>query len=196
MYLNILYILPLQNLTYFKMKLLKKACYAIVFTGIFATTFQCASPKEVATTTFEQPTSFTVKPVSFQEWYAGIKVGGTGINVFVPISDVKENVVFKDIYFRNLKGKLVKEEGKYVAVLKNPSTNYTFQKPEKPADYPFTLNDNECVLSYTENGQIKYYKITSLNEYAGTYYENGHPSIYTKSGSEGMASLDEEESDN
>ncbi|WP_296382415.1 hypothetical protein [Winogradskyella sp.] len=178
------------------MKKLKKATYAIVFAVIFATTFQCASHKEIATTTFEEQAPFKVKPVSFQEWYAGIKVGGTGINVFIPISNVKENIVFNDVYFRNLKGKLVKNEGKYIAVLKNPSRDYTFTKAEKPADYPFILADNECVLSYSENGQAKYYKIATLNEVAGTYYENGLPSIYTKGASSGMASLDEEEDDN
>ncbi len=177
------------------MKKLKKAIYAIVFAVIFASTFQCASHKEIATTTFEEQTPFKVKPVSFQEWYAGIKVGGTGINVFIPISDVKQNVIFKDVYFRNLKAQLVINEGKYMAVLKHPSPHYTFKKAEKPADYPFTLADDECVISYTENGQQKYYKIVTLNEVAGTYYENGVPSIYIKGTSSGMASLDDEEDD-
>lgn len=177
------------------MKLLKKACYAIVFTGVMAITLPCAA-QEAVTTTFEEQAPFKVKPVSFQEWYAGIEVGGTGLNVFMPISDVKENIIFNEVYFRNLKGKLIKKEDEYMAVLKHPSPHYTFKKPEKPADYPFTLTDNECVLSYTENGQTKYYKITTLNEFAGTYYENGPPSIYTKKNSDGVASLDEEESDN
>jgi hypothetical protein len=176
------------------MKKLKKAAYALVFAVIFTSTFQCASHKEIATT-FEEEAPFKVKPVSFQEWYAGIKVGGTGINVFIPITNIKENIVFNNVYFRNLKGQLVKEQGKYVAVLKNPSQNYTFTKPEKPADYPFTLADDECVLSYTENGILKYYKMISLNEVAGTYYENGAPSIYTRNSSSGMASLEEEEED-
>lgn len=174
------------------MKKLKKATYALIFAVIFTSTFQCASHKEIATT-FEEEAPFKVKPVSFQEWYAGIKVGGTGINVFIPITNIKENIVFNNVYFRNLKGQLVKEQGKYVAVLKNPSRNYTFIKADKPADYPFTLADDECVLSYTENGKLKYYKMISLNEVAGTYYENGAPSIYAKKSSSGMASLDEED---
>jgi hypothetical protein len=174
------------------MNKLKKATYAFVFATIFASTFQCASHKQVATT-FEEEAPFKVKPVSFQEWYAGIKVGGTGINVFIPVTNIKENIVFNEVYFRNLKGQLVKEQGKYVAVLKNPSRNYTFTKVEKPADYPFTLADDECVLSYTENGKLKYYKMISLNEVAGTYYENGIPSLYTNNTGSGMASLDEDE---
>lgn len=176
------------------MKNLKKATYAIVFAIAISFTFQCSTPRE-ATTVFEQQAPFNVKTVNFQEWYAGIKVGGTGINIFVPIYDVKGNIVFNEIYFRNLKGKLIKREYNYMAILKNPSRQYTFKKADKPADYPFDLKDDECVISYVENGQTKYHKISALNEVAGTYYENGPPSIYTRSTSSGMASLDDEEED-
>jgi hypothetical protein len=120
------------------MKNLKKAIYAIVFTCTLSSFYQCASPK-VATTNFEQQPPFTIKPVVFQEWYAGIKVGGTGINVFVPVSNVNEGIVFNEVYFRNLKGKLVKSGNKYTAVLKNPSRHYTFQKPENQQIIRLTL---------------------------------------------------------
>jgi hypothetical protein len=130
--------------------------------------------------------------VSFQEWYAGIKVGGTGINIFVPISDEADNVSIENICFRNLQGRLVKSNGKYMAVLKNPSKNYTFSVIEKPDNYPFTLSINECVISYIENGVTKYYKVNEINEFAGTYYENGPSSIYVRQSSSGLASLDEE----
>ena len=176
------------------MKKLKRAIYVFVFAIAFSFTFQCASSKEVATT-FEYQAPFTVKTVVFQEWYPGIKVGGTGMNIFLPISDVKGNIVFDEVYFRNLKGKLIKKEYNYMAVLKNPSRTYTFKKADRPIDYPFDLADNECVLSYIQNGQTKYYKIMTLNEVAGTYYENGPPSIYTRPSSDAMASLDEEEDD-
>jgi hypothetical protein len=177
------------------MNRLKKAIYAIVFAIAFSFTFQCASPKATLTN-FEAQVPFLIKPVSFQEWYAGIKVGGTGINVFIPIYMVTENIQFREVYFRNLKGKLIKKDDKYVAVLKNPSKSYTFRVPEKPADFPFDLTHNECAISYIENGITKYYKITALREVAGTYYENGPPSIYKRNSSSGMASLDEEDDDN
>lgn len=176
------------------MKLLKKIAYTIVFTGVISTIFQCASPKEVIpTTTFEQPTALKVKPVYFQEWYAGIKVGGTGLNVFVPIENENPNIVIDSVYFRNLKGKLIKKDGKYMATLENASKLYTFKKPEKPADYPFTLKDYECAVSYTENGRTKYFKVRDLNEVAGAYYENGPPSIYENSSSEVLATTDNEQ---
>jgi hypothetical protein len=175
------------------MKLLKKATFAIVLAVIYGTAFPCIAQQKAAITTFEEQAPFKVSPVYFQEWYAGIKVGGTGINIFLPITNVAENVQIEHVYFRNLTGELNIKEGKYYALLKNKSPHYTFKKAEAPTDYPFTLKDNECAVSYVENGITKYVKIAADNEVAGTYYENGPPSIYSRASSSGMASLDEED---
>ena len=177
------------------MKLLKKATYALLFAVIFGNAFPSIAQNKTVKTTFEQQAPFKVNPVYFQEWYAGIKVGGTGINIFLPITNVAGNIQIDQVYFRNLTGRLTKKDGKYYALLQNKSPHYTFKKSEAPADYPFTLNDNECAVSYIENGKTKYVKVAAKNEIAGTYYENGPPSIYVRSSSSGMASLDEEEKD-
>ncbi|WP_111683156.1 hypothetical protein [Winogradskyella tangerina] len=177
------------------MKKLKKATYAVVMVLTLSLVYQCGSSK-VAAVNFEDQTPFNVKSITFQEWYAGIKVGGTGINLFLPISDVENGIELDEIYFRNLKGKITPKGKEYMAVLKHPSRHYTFRIADKPQDYPFDLNNNECVISYIQNGQTKYCKIKTLNEVAGTYYENGPPSIYTRSGTDTMASLDEEDDDN
>lgn len=142
---------------------------------------------------FQESTSFKVKTIAFQEWYAGIKVGGTGINVFVPVVNKEDNIQIDSVYFRNLKGKLVSNHGRYTATLKNDSPYYTFKIQEKPDDYPFTLGINECAISYIENGEVKYLKVTDLNEKRGVYYENGPPSIYERASSTVIASNDEEE---
>jgi len=170
------------------MKLLKRACLALVFTGIIAATLQCASSKEVIV--FEKPTSFKVKSVYFQEWYAGIKVGGTGVNVFVPVVNKHKDISIDSIYFRNLKGKLIIKDDRYFALLKNDSPHYNFKRTAKSHDYPFTLNDKECAISYTENGETKYLKIFNIREMEGVYYENGPPEIYKKSSSTVVATTD------
>lgn len=175
------------------MNLLKKVTFAIAFAAILSSTFQCASSKATPTQ-FEEQAPFIVKTVSFQEWYSGIKIGTTGLNVFLPVTNVNQNIVIDSIYFRNLKGKLENKDGRYTGVLKNTYKGYKFKKSDRPVDYPFTLLDNECVMSYIENGVIKYYKIKQLNEVAGVYYENGPPSLYVKSTSSGMATVDDDNS--
>jgi hypothetical protein len=132
------------------------------------------------------------QPVYFQEWYAGIDIGGTGYRVFVPVVNKKEDIKLENLYFRNLEAKLLNEDGRYTATLKNPSTTYTFTKPEKPSDYPFDLKDNECVISYNENGKTKFHKIRIVAELAGAYYENGAPSISSQRKSATLATLDED----
>lgn len=175
------------------MKKTKALAYGFIFTVVMGLTFQCASPK--ATTTFQKEIPFNIDNVYFQEWYAGIKVGGTGVNIFIPVVDKPADVIVDSVYFRNLQGKLVKTQGKYSAILKNKSRNYSFRVAEKPKDYPFDLKANECVISYIQNGETKYYKIKQLNEFAGIYYENGPPSIYVRQNTDGLATLDEENED-
>ena len=129
---------------------------------------------------FQPSTTFKVKTISFQEWYAGIKIGGTGMNVFVPIVNKEDNIKIDSVYFRNLKAKLVENSGRYTAVLKNKSPYYTFKKAEKDDDFPFTLEDNECAISFIENGEVKYVKVSDISEKKGVYYKNGPPDIYQR----------------
>lgn len=171
------------------MKLIKKATFAIFLTIVFSSNFQSFSQKVAI---LEKTPVLQLEQVQFQEWYAGIKVGGTGINMFFPNIKTDENIRLDAVYFRNMKGKLQKEKAMYTAVLKNDSPYYTWQPVKKPSDYPFDLKDNECVISYIENGTTKYIKIDNLNEKAGTYYENGHPSIYDNRPTTRMATVDEE----
>ena len=158
------------------MNLLRRASYVSALAIVFSFIYQCSSSK-VETSQFESSTAFKVEPIVFQEWYAGLKVGGTGINVFVPVVNKSDDIVIDSIYFRNLKGKLVQKNDKYVAILKNHSPNYTFTIAEKSNDYPFDLSQSECAISFIENGETKYFKTTNLNEVAGIYYENGPPPV-------------------
>jgi hypothetical protein len=179
------------------MKAIKSAYYSICCGVLLLTSFQGISqeyivPAASTALELEKETPFMVKPVYFQEWYAGIDIGGTGYRVFVPVVNKKEDIKLENLYFRNLEAKLLNEDGRYTATLKNPSTTYTFTKPEKPSDYPFDLKDNECVISYNENGKTKFHKIRIVAELAGAYYENGAPSISSQRKSATLATLDED----
>ena len=168
-------------------------CGIMLLTTSPGTSQEYVVPK--AQITFEEQVPFQVKPVYFQEWYAGIDVGGTGYTVFVPVVNKNENVTIDQLYFRNLEAKLQNENGRYSATLEKPSKAYTFTTPEKPVDYPFNLKDNECVISYRHNGKTKYHKLRINREYAGAYYKDGVPSIYNNKRST-LATLDEEIEEN
>lgn len=172
------------------MNLLKKAMNAVFFTVIISCTFQCASPKVAAVP--QTISELNLKnPVVFQEWYAGINVGGTGVNLFIPKFESDKNIQVDSVYFRNMKGKLVMSETKYSVILKNDSPHY-IPNPSNSKTNPFNLTPDECVISYTENGQTKYLKVANIIEKAGTYYENGPPSIYKASTTTKMATVEED----
>jgi len=63
----------------------------------------------------------------------------------------------------------------YSAILKNRSP-YDSTPITKAVKYPFKLSGNECVISYIEDGETKYFKIVNVTEREGIYYENGPPS--------------------
>lgn len=164
----------------------------VIFAIFFSILLQCASPKVIATN-FEDNTPFKIKSVYFQEWYAGINYGGTGYTLYLPVVQKESNVLVEEVYFRNLQGRFEFNDGRYIAILKKPGKDYMFGKPKKPDNYPFDLRDNECVITYSQEGQKKFYKVNIDKELAGTYYENGVPSIYSRPTSTGLATVDEDE---
>jgi hypothetical protein len=172
------------------MKLLKKAMNAVFLAVIISSTFQCTSSK-VAVAPKEISELKLQDPIVFQEWYAGIKVGGTGVNMFIPKFKTKPNIQADSVFFRNMKGKLVDRDAMYSVVLKNDSKEYV-SNPSNADTNPFNLKGDECMIRYTENGETKYLKIASVVEKAGTYYENGPPSIYQTIPSSVIATLDED----
>ncbi len=172
------------------MNLLKKAMNAIFFTVIVSSAIQCTSPK-AAVVPLETPELKLQNPILFQEWYAGINVGGTGVNMYIPKFDTDRIIQVDSIYFRNMKGKLVTSDAMYSAILKNDSPNYDVN-PSNARTNPFNLTANECIIRYTEDGQIKYHKIASVLEKAGTYYENGPPSMFKSIPINFLAAVDED----
>ena len=153
------------------MKTIKKVTYLLFFTIAVMSTYQCSSTKYK----LQEKTTLQLDRVYCQEWYAGIKVGGTGINIYFPNLNSNNKVVVDSVFFRNLKGKLTKERSMYSAILKNRSP-YDSTTITKAVKYPFKLSGNECVISYIEDGETKYFKIVNVTEREGIYYENGPPS--------------------
>ena len=172
------------------MNLLKKATNALFLAVLITSSFQCSGQKA----TVEHSKSSQLKlsdPIVFQEWYAGINVGGTGINLFIPKFDLNRNIEIDSVYFRNMKGKPIIKDRMYAVILKNDSPYYV-PNPSNDKTNPFNLTSEECMITYKENGQIKYLKVANIVEKAGTYYENGPPSIYEGTASGVIATVEED----
>lgn len=126
--------------------------------------------------TFQQNPPFTIEKATSQKWVAGTQDGGTGVKLEVFVSNVKEGVVFKDLYFR---GKVTEAKTnprtrvKYVGDFKNEKKDFVMDSdPVKEAQntpregFPFKLKDNEAVISYEYKGKPAYYKITNIEALA------------------------------
>lgn len=150
------------------MTLLKKVTYLLLLSFVTASLVQCASSKFK----LEKQAAFQSERIYYQEWFAGVQVGGTGINLFFPNLNPKANVRIDSVYFRGLKAKLEQSKGMYAAILKNKSPYDTSKQVKK---IPFKLTNNECVVSYYENGEQKFYKLKNIREKEGIYYEAGPP---------------------
>lgn len=125
-------------------------------------------------------------PVSFgevysQKWVAGVKGGGSGINLFIPVSEeIPENIQMDSVYFR---GKVVKLErvtgenpmfvGRFVTefnqkeditMSSDPKEEYGNQAPKLDKKSHFDLKDSECVISYKDGTDTKYFKIENITE--------------------------------
>lgn len=165
------------------MKFIQNLCFCALALTLLVFNASCAPTK----ITFQNNTKILPSHSYFQEWYAGIKVGGSGYNVYLPNLNPNSSVVMDSIYFRRLKAKLYKGKSKYTAVLKKPSKHYvnlssTYnedKKIDKKANFPFQLKHNECVISYFENDIKKYIKITDLIEKQSKYYKEGAPYVIT-----------------
>jgi hypothetical protein len=174
MYQNLILYIYSPNLNLNIMKCFKRVTYLALLTIAIIAQFQCASSKPK----LQDSAAFQTDRIYFQEWFAGINVGGTGMNMYFPNLNSSNNVVIDSVYFRNLKGKLTPGRATYTAILKNKSP---YDTTTTKVRIPFKLSDNECVISYFENGEKKYLKIGNISEKEGIYYEDGPPMTLSSS---------------
>ena len=185
------------------MKTLKSTLYAIIAFVFISSNYQCASSKPLPI----EEKGLAVQSAYFSEWYAGIEVGGTGFNIYFPNLSNDQSVVIDSVYFRELKGKLVKGRAVYSAILKHPTKTYAnlnkAYKQNKDLDiskgFSTELKPNECIIKYFEDGVVKYQKITNIVERVGTYYKDGPPElvvnhhIKTLTENRGVADVEDDE---
>ncbi|EDP69576.1 hypothetical protein FBALC1_00440 [Flavobacteriales bacterium ALC-1] len=124
--------------------------------------YKCASTPELQKVI---PSEF--ENAYFQKWNAGIKEGGSGINVFIKLND--KSIQLDSIYFRDRVSKLnisSENEGLYVG---------RYKSNDIKTEIPFDLANNDCVISYKSNHEIFYFKIPDLKEKAVLNYPSSPP---------------------
>lgn len=82
------------------------------------------------------------------------------------------NFKLKNVYFRGMIGEILSGKSNYFAHLKankynlimsnEPNGEFGNTLPPKAAPFPFKLKDNQCIISYIDNGEIKYFQINNV----------------------------------
>lgn len=141
------------------------------FLFIFA---NCANGKKLQ----EEP------PVDLEQAYytsytGAVKGATSGFNLFIPLAEGR-NIQMDTVYFRGRKAVVQRDSlnpDLYVATFKIPSKEakapelimhedpkmeYGNPVPERLEKMPFDMENDEAVVQYTQNGKVKYFKITGL----------------------------------
>jgi len=174
------------------MKPLKMSIGLMAMSLVLFSFSNCGNAKinDSPSTLVENP-PFTLGEVFYQDWVAGTIEGGSGTHVHITFASFAEDVVVKDIYFRN---KMVKAQNspqyrkQYVGYFMNeaakdmimdsgPTKEAQNTPPEKS---PFALNESDAVVSYLHNGGVKYYKISNMDRKPMLAYPQSNPNNKNK----------------
>ncbi len=116
--------------------------------------------------------------VYYQTWIAGIKGGGSGVNLYIPIISNANKIELDSVYFHGKAAKLEAysdslfigrfktniNQKKDMILSSDPLQEYGNQVPKLEKEIPFKLKENQCVISYKEGNKIKYYKIENIKK--------------------------------
>ncbi|WP_452227196.1 hypothetical protein [Lacinutrix cladophorae] len=177
------------------MRLIKTSTLSLLMLLLFTSFSNCSSAKQtnnnesskIAMQDFQNNPSFTLGETYFKHWVSGVKGGGAGVTLLIPIEKNVKNTVFDSAYFRGMKTKLEAVKSGYVANFKTTANQkkdiimstkknaeYGNQIPNK-ANFPFQLKDDECVIRFKEDNTIKYYKIEKIVEKPRDEYPSAPP---------------------
>jgi uncharacterized cupredoxin-like copper-binding protein len=155
---------------------------AVVIIGVITGCGTCKTEKESFALTQNPP--FTIKNSYYQNWVAGVKEGGSGLNIYASIDDMSEGVILKEFYFRGNSVEVKSSKNPvFVGYYKNDinkdvimdsnSTNEAANTPPKFS--PFKLENNEAVLSYEYHHKMYYHKISNIEEKQIIAYPSSSP---------------------
>lgn len=127
--------------------------------------------------------------VYYQEWTAGVQGGGSGINLFIPVED--SDIILETVYFRGQKSKLETKPSNlklYIGRFKTENNQpidivlssdqkeeYNNKLPQEATEFPFDLNDDECVVAYRSANKRMYFKISNIKKESPVFYPSSQP---------------------
>lgn len=138
---------------------------------VLITCTQCASQQ------IDKKNPVEIKDAYFQKWISGIEGGGSGFMVYIEVKE-KTDVQLEYAYFKDKKIQLDHKTnelvyvGHYSIVSKrpelimsdNPKEEFKNQLPNVEEKIPFTLKENECMVSYLKNGKKGFFKLQNIAE--------------------------------
>jgi hypothetical protein len=152
------------------MKTFNNIVLILVICGITVSFSNCASSQKL-----KNPIPLSIGEAYYQDWASEIKGERSGYTIFIPVIDNPQNIMLDSVYFRDNKAKLEFINTVFIGRLKTTTINkqdiimsnepyaeYENKVPELPQKTPFNLNDNECMVSYLVNDEIKYFKIDGI----------------------------------
>lgn len=153
----------------------------VVLIGITTSCGPCKTKKD--SLAFTQNTPFTIENTYSQKWVAGVKGGGSGLNLYVSINNISEGVIMKEFYFRDqITDVKASKNNLFIGYYKNNENNMIMDSDSKkeavntpPVKSPFQLENNEAVLSYEFNNKTYYHKISSIEEKDVLAYPSSNP---------------------
>jgi len=115
-------------------------------------------------------------PATFQQVY--YTKDASAMKLYIPVSAIQnERVAFNSVYFQDRKADLELDTirpGRFVAIFplgkpdlimsSDPREEYGNKVRSIPVDAPFKIKNDEAILVFTERGDIKFYKLTGIEE--------------------------------
>ena len=166
------------------MKVLKNISSLIAMLLLMASFSQCSTAQKLQK---EAPVEFG--QVYAQSWVAGVKGGGSGINVFIPVKDT--SIALDTIFFRGQKAKLEFNDDDQPLYVGRFKTSFNQKQdiilssdmneeaknelPTLKEEMPFEFNDDECVISYRKGSQTLFYKISNIKIEQPLHYPSAPP---------------------
>lgn len=149
-------------------KNVKNAFYVVTLLLLF---LNCSTAQKLQKT---NPVEFG--EVYYQQWVAGVKGGGSGVNIYIPIKSNNNHIVLDSVFFREKVSKLEKineslvvgrfkssvNQQKDLILSSNPKDEYGNQVEKSVQDFPFELKSNQCVISYIEDFKTKYIMMDNI----------------------------------